>query len=555
MADPLTRLIPGVAGTAASYSGACNGYTGFCSETAHESQLWCTKVSFFDFCGYTKITFNGPGVPASRVRLLWSSGEEFNLNQYRALLSSGMSLIASFPVYHGFKAVNATGIVSDYAKQRMEAGVLVDGSYGGHLLQIIGFISNEELTFPGSPASNVGGGGYFIIRNSWGCEADGGYYYVPADYVSGLFSSIEVLDFDSRRSTRWNDEQVTPDGTTGLAIAPGGSKVFDLRVQDNLAGSFTVSHPTANYVRLTVTSDRDGTLFDGQWLVNPPVGGGLFANSLPVNFQTAGSRTLTLTARYGTQVVSAAKDLIVLNWAPVIRLESSGIPEQNENFVVNAVVTDINETNPAAMCAAMTWSVDAPDTIVSGSGCTRVINFGAMGNREVRATTQDSEGRTASAIVTFNVAPPPANPYPRITTFGVYSRDFLRIDGVIAGCALNAVANNAVIDLREIGCKTGFLGPDLSRYLSRIGIDNPEAEGLSYDWTYTVYYPDPVSPPFTITTRTATPSYDMNAVVFGFPDTPYACTIDVRVNAPDPLRTKSQRVWSGQCINVGDVPR
>ena len=58
---------------------------------------------------------------------------------------------------------------------------------------------------------------------------------------------------------------------------------------------------------------------------------------------------------------------------------------------------------------------------------------------------------------------------------------------MIVGCTLNPVADNAVIDLREIGCKTGVFGPDLSRYLSKIEIENPVAEALSYDWTYTVY--------------------------------------------------------------------
>lgn len=545
----------GVAGTAASYGGACNGYTGFCSETAHQSRRSCTRVLGIDFCGFNKVNFNGPGVAASRVRLVWSNGENFNLNQYRALLASGVSLIASFPVYEGIMAAPATGIVSDYRMQmRNTAGNLVNGNYGGHLVQIVGFLSNEELSFPGSPV-NIGGGGYFIIRNSWGCAADGGYYYVPADYVSSLFSTLEILDFDARRSARWNTEQVTPGGTAGLAIDPKGSKLVDLRGQDNLAGSFTVAHPVANYVRLTVTSNRDGLLFDGQWLVNPPVGGSLFANSLPVNFQTEGLSTLTITARYGTQVVSSTKDIIVFNSAPSIRFETTGTPQQNENFVVNAVVTDINETNPAAMCAAMTWAVTAPDAIASGSGCTRVIRFGATGAREVRVATQDREGRPGSAIGSFNVAPPPVNPYPRITTFGVFSRDSRFSGNIFLGCALNPVANNAVIDLRQIGCRISAFGPDLSRYVSQIGIENPAAEALSYDWTYTAYYPGGILAPRARVTRTAAPSYDVTPFVFGARDAPYACTLDVRVNAPEPSRSKAQRVWTGQCINVEDAPR
>jgi hypothetical protein len=555
---PANAFDSGVAGTSESYSGACNGYNGWCSPTAHQSQESCTTYLGIDFCGYNKMVFNGPGVAASRVRQIWNNDATFNfrLDAYRALLASGVSLLASFPVYVGFQTAPATGIVSDYRKKQMLAdGTVVDGTPGGHLVQIVGFISNEELSFPGAAASTVGGGGYFIIRNSWGCGAgDAGYYYVPADYVSTLFSTLEVLDFDARRSTRWDSEQITPGGTSGLAIDPKGSKLVDLRVQDNLASSFTVSHPVANYVRLTVTSNRDGKLFDGQWLVNAQIGGSLFANSLPVNFQTEGLSTLTITARYGSQVVMATKDIIVYNSPPSIDFQSSGAPQQNENFVINAVVTDRNEVNPIAICAAMTWTITAPDVIVSGSDCTRVVRFGATGAREVRVDSQDREGRAGAAIGAFTVLPPPVNPYPRVTTFGVYSRDFLRIGGQIAGCYNNTVANNSVIDLRHLGCKPlGINVPDRALYFSEIGIENPAADALSYDWTYTDYYPNPVIAPRTLSARTGAPSYDLDGFLFGSAGSPgvstHTCTIDVRVNAPEPSRSKSLRVWTGLCIN------
>ena len=550
---PGNAFASGVAGTAASYVGACNGYTGTCSETAHQSRRFCTSVNGESFCGYDTTAFGGPGIAASRVRQIWSSGEAFNLNQYRALLSSGASLIASFPVYEGFSAA-PNGVVSDYAKQMRDAkNELVDGTYGGHLVQIVGFITNEQLSFPGFAPSAIGGGGYFIVRNSWGCAGDGGYYYVPADYVSTLFSTLEVLDFDASRSTRWNDEQVTPGGASGLMIDPRGTSGVDLRVQSNLASLITVAHPTANYARLTVTSDRDGLLFDGQWLMNPPVGGSLFANALPVNFQTEGLRTLTLTARYGTQVVTATKGILVLNSPPTIELQSTGTPQQGESFVVNAIVTDRNDANPVSICNAMTWSVTAPDTIVSGSGCERVIRFGTTGSREVRAASQDMEGRAGSTIGTFTVAPPPVNPYPRITTFGVYSRDPIMAADIFVGCRTNQVGNYAVIDLREIGCSIGLAQP--SRYLSQLTIENPEAESLSYDWTYSAYAPAATTPAVTAQLRTTTPSFDLQPLVFGFLNTPYRCTVDVRVNAPQASRNKSQRVWSGDCILIQEGPR
>ena len=554
---PDNAFAGGVAGTAASYSGACNGYNGWCSESAHQSQRSCTTLLGMEFCGFNTKVFNGPGVAASRVRQIWANGETFNLNQYRALLASGVSLIASFPVFEGIMAAPASGIVSDYRKQmRNNLGNLVDGNYGGHLVQIVGFISNEAMTWPGAAPFTVGGGGYFIMRNSWGCAGDGGYYYVPADYVSSLFSSLEALDFDARRSAAWNADQVTPGGTTGLAVNPQGSKLVDLRVADNLAGSFAVTHPVATYVRLTVTSNRDGVLYDGQWLVNAPQGGSLFANSLPATFQTAGLSTLTITARYGTQSVSANKDIVVFNSPPDVRLQSNGVPAQDENFVIDAIATDRNEADPSALCTAMTWAVDAPDALVSGEGCNRVVRFGASGNRDVRVTTQDRESRQASAIVTYAVTPPPVNPYPRINTFGAYARDPLLIGNLVVGCFNNTVANNARIDLRQVGCRPLSVGgTDRPRYFSQLGIENPGAEALSYDWTYTAYFPNPAFAPRTLVTRTAAPSVDMAPIIFGARDTAYLCTLDVRVNAPEASRSKTQRVWSGQCINIEDAPR
>jgi hypothetical protein len=123
----------------------------------------------------------------------------------------------------------------------------------------VGFLSNEDMTqFGNTP--KIGGGGYFIIKNSWGCSGDGGYYYVPADYVSGLFNDLSVLNFDGRRSDAWNKEQAAPGGSEApqvqIKVNPARA---DLRVEKDLAGFFQITHPVAKSVNLTVASDVDGT--------------------------------------------------------------------------------------------------------------------------------------------------------------------------------------------------------------------------------------------------------------------------------------------------------
>jgi C1A family cysteine protease len=57
-------------------------------------------------------------------------------------------------------------------------------SPGQHEVHVIGFIGNTELhqKLPNAPTAS--GPGYFIIKNSWStCLGDGGYYYMPWDYV------------------------------------------------------------------------------------------------------------------------------------------------------------------------------------------------------------------------------------------------------------------------------------------------------------------------------------------------------------------------------------
>ncbi len=548
----------GVELTPLAYKGVCFDREGRryepCSENAHESRQSCTLVLGLEYCAYEKTIFTGPGVKASTERLIWSNGEPFNLQWYRQLLASGVSLLASFPDYNGFNKAPG-GVVSDYARQMLDdQNKMVDGSYGGHEVQIVGFLSNEQLSFPGAAPVAAGGGGYFIIRNSWGCNGDGGFWYVPADYVSSIFSTLEVLDFDARRSPRWSNEQTAPGASSGLTVVPKRSLDKQLRVAFDLAKEFSVSHPLANYVRLTVSSNRDGVLYDGQWLINAPGGGSLFNNTLMVNFQSQGLRTLTITARYGTQVVTSTMDVQVNNSPPLMALYGNSTPEQGENYVINADVTDVNETNTAGICAAMTWSVDAPDTIVSGSGCMRVIRFGATGTREVRIASVDHEGAAGSSTAFMNVLPPPANPYPRITAFGLYSRDEQQIGGQVTECQNNAVADGSVIDLRQLGCKAkGINVPDRARFFLELGIENPAAESLSYDWTYTDYFPDMGLQPREVRVHTTAPVIDTDSFRFsnagGVGVSTHACRIDVRVNASVAARNKSIRVWSGRCTN------
>lgn len=542
--NPAENRADGTGSDAAAYVGTCTDYTGTCSPTAHQSEQVCTTF-VFEFCSYVGVSYGGSGPAASRPIQVWSSGQPFDLSRYRMLLAQGHVIMASFPVYKGFMDdVGANGIVSNYARTRLDAmGNEVAGSYGGHAVQIVGFLSNLEMTRPGL-TPNVGGGGYFIVKNSWGCRpGDSGFYYVPADYVSSRFTSLSVLGFDGRRSSRWVSEQTTPGGTVAPSISikanPG---VVDLRVEKNLAQFFAVSHPVARGVALKVTSDRDGVLYNGPWATDPNA---LFGPELKRTFATTGVRTLTLEATYGSGRRTANLFLDVRNTAPTVNLSYSGTAYVGVAFPMTALISDINEADGSALCSRTTWSVDAPDALAAATGCAQQVTFGATGSRQVRVRTVDTEGATGVRNLTLDVQPAPANPYPQISSYGVYARDALFIDGTFVGCGDLSVAAGATVDFRQNGCTLSIIGAPPKRFSAAVVVQNPDAEALTYDWRTIV--------------RVGGVDTTINTVVGSASATfvPYSpgnaiavtndCRVTVTVNAPDPTRSKSLTVWAGKC--------
>ncbi|HEX7002139.1 MAG TPA: hypothetical protein VF164_10650, partial [Trueperaceae bacterium] len=539
-------------GDAAAYEDTCDPYGigangGSCSESAHESPVYCTEYDGDEYCAYALVVAQGGGIQPVRAYQVWHNSAvfDFNLNLYRQLLANGHALIASFPVYKGFMDDAVDGYVDNFATTRLDVGGKeVPGAYGGHEALIVGFISNEELAEAHHP-SDVPGGGYFVLKNSWGCGAgDGGYYYVPARYVSSLFDSLYALDFGPERSAAWKHEQQYPGSTEAPRIQTRESVLVDLRVEKDLGEFFAVTHPVAKTVDLKVTSDADGLIYDGGWITDPYA----FGSSLPYTFLTAGVRTLELTASYGGRSSHASFDVSVMNWSPDVDIETSGTAHQGEPYPVTAVVHDVNEPNPSELCRYVIWSVDAPDQVTTASGCQAQITFGAQGDRTVRATVHDQDGAEGAGFVTLDVASPPENPYPRISKAGMYSRQF---HGMPPGdpyrCGDVSVAAGAVIDFEALGC-TSSLDPNAPRpprFTAVVSVENPDAESLTYDWRVYVSIDGSerlLEEQLGTTSSTFVPYSPGNSVPVTFP-----CRVWVRVNAPDEARSKAQTVWQGQC--------
>jgi C1A family cysteine protease len=170
--------------TGSAYLNSCVGYSGeHCSNTAHQGDRVCMRYLFWTFCGW-----NGTAPGSSGFRLTGSSNLfDFGLSTGVALgrLASaiGVPLVMSFAVTPSFDGAASNGVATYVGSG--------EGNRGGHAVAVLGQIDNSRLP-DGIPAG--AGGGYFIVKNSWGqCWKDGGYVYLPFQWVQDYAYSLRTV--------------------------------------------------------------------------------------------------------------------------------------------------------------------------------------------------------------------------------------------------------------------------------------------------------------------------------------------------------------------------
>lgn len=278
--------------------------------------------------------------------------------------------------------------------------------------------------------------------------------------------------------------------------------------------------------QITVVSDVDGTL--------PP----------DYTFTVPGTRTLTVTVKDSQGASTLLRfTLNVINPPPTLTLNYAGDPHQGTPYTFSATITDPGEGSATDFCANTTWTVDAPDTLRQISGCLVEVIFGATGERQLRVSTHDRLGATTNQTVTLTVLPPLVNPYPKITYAFVYNRDFPRFDH--PGCTTTPVIPGDTLNLNwpRITCAGAEAGPTV--YYAKVTLENPQNEALTYDWKLIVQSQGKDS----VLVTSNQPILNLTGAGGGFNSgaitTP--CRVTLTVGAPDPSRSKSLTVWSGQC--------
>jgi hypothetical protein len=283
---------------------SCRSYAGTCTDTTHQQVPLCAKVPTpvgqeTLACGYWN-QVDDTNKDSERWRLagyanLWSfqAGDTLldtnrrALATARAYLASGVPVAVGLAVNYSFidaapaalVTINGVPRISGYS--RLSSLDVGGPSKGNHMVQLVGWVSFAAIDaaavaeqLPGTHRMTYGldaakeGGGFFVIKNSWGCNwGDGGYTYATPAYleqhlVSALALNAVVGSAPSASLTA-NRSSITSTSQTLVLQAQGNAlvrKVEFFRVDG--AGSVRLGEDTsAPYLfPIEYTAGTRGTL-------------------------------------------------------------------------------------------------------------------------------------------------------------------------------------------------------------------------------------------------------------------------------------------------------
>jgi hypothetical protein len=375
------------------YLNSCVGYDEHCSDTAHQSRYACTAAGALSFCGF----FPPPNAGGGGYRLpdghvLWQNG------LFSAMLGGVPWLTTWLLLMQGHSIVVSLDV--DTSVRDATAGyvaAVAGDTLGGHAVHLVGFIPQAFIEGSELPqwvklGAALSGGGYFVVKNSWGeCSGDGGYLYLPVAWANARFKSMIVLDRGTAPTfleTAPHLEIVRP--SDGATVPYGGINEmrFEAVVSDLQDGEACCA--------VRWTSDQDGIL-----------GNGVEIDHI---FASPGTRVVTATATNAKgHTTSASVTVVATNSPPTVSIAvpSSGQTlHQGVPTVFQASATDINEFG-GIDCASFAWtSSRATDPTLTTCAPTAV--FHDLGGRVLTVTATDAFGASGSATVVVDVVTAPA---------------------------------------------------------------------------------------------------------------------------------------------------
>lgn len=167
-------------GSTPPYADSCDGYGKGCSDTTAEDPLVCTSSQCY--YEYPLAANNGVTVTNSSALVLPTAA---------AMLQLGFPVILEFAETPDFESPDISGYVTYTGN---------GDSLGGHAVHAVGYLTNAQLAAAAASAGitdvpTAAGGGFFVIKNSWGdWFGDGGYVYVPYSYFDQNLTAVYSIN-------------------------------------------------------------------------------------------------------------------------------------------------------------------------------------------------------------------------------------------------------------------------------------------------------------------------------------------------------------------------
>lgn len=162
-----------------------------CSATAPQAPETCIKdprTGVYGRCGFSSVVLS-PRTSYSAIGAgnFWDPAhKDQSINDIYLYLGLNDAVVMDFNLTNNFVNVSSLGYVAYSSADNMT-------SNGSHSVHIVGYISNSDLESKMSVPTGSGGG-YFIIKNSYGAWfGDDGYVYLPVDWVKANAYAMYVV--------------------------------------------------------------------------------------------------------------------------------------------------------------------------------------------------------------------------------------------------------------------------------------------------------------------------------------------------------------------------
>ena len=391
--------------TQTGFVDSCADYDETCSDTVHQGKHMCVEVGSDTFCllvagsGSNTSGFSFSSIPFPDIStVLWrqDDGDEIPLDLVRYYLQTGHPLLVSLHADHSFNNP-WNGYVSPQA-----------GSGGSHVVLIVGFITEEQiLAHPVLSQdaevvarAEASDGGFFVVKNSWGCHGDAGYLYVPVSWASQNFGGMRLPQrgpapvFDAFAAS-------LPPSLEIAAPADGSSYL----VSPLLEVTFVAITDPAECCTVTWVSSQDGPLGSGKEITAS------FAGAEP------GPRTITATATRsdgdGAQATRSITIDLTTN-APNVTIVYPPGGQLFQGVEYTFVAEEFSGPNTPLPCSDYVWTSSLPGE-GPWFGCTPLVSFATTGPRTVTVSLTNQYGQIGTDEVDLMVEQPPADGPPVVS--------------------------------------------------------------------------------------------------------------------------------------------